>query len=133
MNKEDLALKLIAMLLGSDTDKQESPVKQESSLAGQGVIVRCRDAGVHYGKLVGYQGRTVELKDSRRMWHWHSASENTLSGVARCGINQEKSKIQGSLTSIILQDACEIIPISGDAEQSILSAEIYNEQQYRFR
>lgn len=128
MNKEQ-KLALIELLLSDcDLTAKSKESTTECSLAGHGVIVRCRDAGVHYGKLIGYSGRTVELRDSRRMWRWHSASENTLSGVARCGINQAKSKIQGVLPTITLLDACEIIPVSGDAEKSIVEASVYNEQ-----
>lgn len=128
MNKENLILKLIEMLMGENTESATSS-NLGCSLVGKPVIIRCRDAGVHFGYLVGYEGRVVELKDSRRMWRWHSASENTLSGVARCGINQSKSKIQGIISgSIILNEACEILPCTDDSATSIASAEVYNEQ-----
>jgi len=125
--KENIILKLIEMLVANDSTDSSTDDK-ECSIAGQSVIVRCRDAGVHFGTLINYSGRVVELKDSRRMWRWHAASENTLSGVARHGINKSKSKIQGTLDYIVLQDACEIIPIRGTPEKSILEAEVYNEQ-----
>ena len=121
--KEDLLIKLIEMLVSGGSDQTK-----DSDLIGKGVIVRCRDAGVHYGELIGYSGRTVELKNSRRMWRWWAASEHTLSGVVRHGIKQSESKIAGPIDKIILQDACEIIPISGTPEESIKTAEIYNEQ-----
>ena len=105
--KEELLLKLVEMLL----EAEAGTTTEKCSLKGKAVIVRCRDAGVHFGYLVGYEGRVVELRNSRRMWKWWAASEHSLSGVARCGINQSKSKIAGELESIILQDACEIIPM----------------------
>ena len=125
--KKDFALKLLEMLIDSDCGKNES-TSSATSLIGSGVIVRCRDAGVHYGKLVSYEDRMVELKDCRRMWRWWAATESTLSAVAKYGINQSKSNIQCMLDRIILLDACEIIPIYGEAERSILTAENYNEQ-----
>ena len=125
MKNDDFVLKLLKLLASEKTGENNF---EKCDLTGHGVIIRCRDAGVHYGKLVGYSGRKVELKNARRMWEWWSASENTLSGVARHGINKFKSKIQGPLESIILLEACEIIPISGDAERSLINAEIYNEQ-----
>jgi len=126
MKNENLILKLIEMLMGESV---ESSSNLGSSLIGEPVIIRCRDAGVHFGYLVGYEGRVVELKNSRRMWRWHSASENTLSGVARCGINQSKSKIQGKINgSIILNEACEILPCTDVACHSIRDAEVYNVQ-----
>ena len=134
--KEDLLMKVLEMMLDSDSspgeDKTLTPSNESNlgeSLIGKPVIVRCRDAGVHFGTLVGFSGRAVEISDSRRMWRWHSASENTLSGVSRCGINQEKSKIQGVIAgSMILPEACEILPLTNQAAGSIISALVYNEQ-----
>ncbi len=126
MNLKEITEFLIA-LSSMDSESTEAPTK--CSLSGKPVIVRCRDAGVHFGYLGGYSGRVVELKNSRRMWKWWAASEHSLSGVARCGINQSKSKIAGELETIILQDACEIIPMTDPgAINSIQLAEVYNEQ-----
>ena len=137
MKNENLILKLLEVLVNekskdssdsSDSSDCSDSSKFECGLIGHGVIIRCRDAGVHYGKLVSYSGRTVVLKKSRRMWEWCSATENTLSAVAKHGINPDRSKIQCFLDKIILLDACEIIPISGHAEQTLIDAETYNEQ-----
>ena len=35
---------------------------------GQKVIIRARDAGVHFGTLQSVDGRSVVLTNSRRMW-----------------------------------------------------------------
>ncbi len=133
--KEELLMKLLEMLISSDESKEAPLPRAKSegelgkSLIGKPVIIRCRGAGVHFGTLVGFSGTTVELGNSRRMWRWHSASENTLSGVSRCGINQEKSKIQGVIAeTIILPEACEILPLTSEAAESIASASVYNEQ-----
>lgn len=83
------------------------------------VIVRCRDAGVHYGTYISHNGREVKLTKSRRMWRWFAAQGISLSDVAVHGINQSKSKIASEVLSIILLDACEIIPVTPDAARTI--------------
>ena len=117
MNIDDLTygeLKQIAAMFGG-------PAKQASRVEGdlRPVIVRCRDAGVHYGKLVAYEGRSVWLKDSRRLWKWKAAEGLALSGVARNGIIAKESKLDTLVPSIALLDACEIIDASPEAAKTI--------------
>jgi len=95
-------------------------------LLGQFVIVRSRDSGVHAGTLVSIQDRTVRLTGSRRLWYWRAAKGHTLSGVALHGLNAEGSKIAGELGEIVVLDACEIIPTTAAAGQSILGAPEYD-------
>lgn len=95
-------------------------------LIGQFVIVRSRDSGVHAGTLVSIQDRTVRLTGSRRLWYWKAAKGHTLSGVALHGINTSASKIAGELGEIVVLDACEIIPTTAAAGQSILGAPEYD-------
>lgn len=77
----------------------------------QTVIVRCRDAGVHFGTLVMYQNRMVQLKDARRIWRWEGA--NTLNEVSQNGITG--GNISEPVPEIVLLDACEIIPVTEQA------------------
>lgn len=135
MKNENLIFKLIEMLVNAGDGHDEElaasgPDYSDHPLIGENVIVRCRDAGVHAGKLISINGRTVIIKNSRRMYRWWSASEMTLSGVARCGINQSKSKITGELSKpLTLTDSCEVIAFENEAaEESVFSAEVYNEQ-----
>lgn len=86
------------------------------------VIVRCRDAGVHYGLLEAYDGRTVWLQQSRRLWRWHAVDGIALSGVAQHGIIPDKSKVDTLVPKIVLLDACEIIDASPASAQTILKA-----------
>jgi len=115
----DVQLDELRSLLG---DMQQKPEKR---LIGEYVIVRCRDAGVHAGILVDYEGREVVLKESRRLWYWKTKKGHSLSGVALNGIAEE-SKIAGELPEIILGDACEIIPATKESERSIRNAEVHN-------
>ena len=111
-----------------DEESKDSPINESTNnkhLIGDYVIVRCRDAGVHAGVLENYEGREVILKESRRLWYFKCKTGHTLSGVALHGVNDE-SKIAGEVSKIILSEACEIIPVSKDAERSIRDAKEYN-------
>ena len=101
----------------------ESP-KSTTRIEGdrRDVIVRARDAGVHYGKLVAYEGRTVWLENARRLWSWIANDGVALNGVAINGINASKSKIDALVPAIIILDACEIIDASAKAVSTIEAA-----------
>jgi hypothetical protein len=90
------------------------------------VIIRARDAGVHFGTLQSVDGRSVVLTDSRRMWRWWSGGgEHTLSGVARHGLADRKEvKIAGPVATISILDACEIIGMTDVAIASLESAKV---------
>lgn len=129
MNKEVLVLKLIEMLIDSGGSSQESKPAQTTSIEkyniGKMVIVRCRDAGVHYGELVNYEGREVVLKNSRRMYYWRSAKSATLSACAVYGI-KSNSRIMAFISGeIVLPEACEILPCSDESISSIGGADEY--------
>ena len=118
--KTELIEKVIGMLLDGET-----PTSGEKEMIGDYVIVRCRDAGVHAGTLVSYEGREVVLKNSRRLWYWKCANnQHSLSGVAEEGITQE-SKIPGMVWKIVLGDACEIISTSDKCQRSIQDAKVH--------
>ena len=122
MNIDDLTygqIKEIASLVGG------RPSSSQSSLIEghlEPVIVRCRDAGVHFGKLESYDGRTVYLANSRRLWKWKAAEGLALSSVAVFGIDKSESKLDALVEHIVLLDACEIIFASPKAAKSILEA-----------
>lgn len=122
MNIDDLTIgeakELAALFAGT-----QAPQKKE--LIGDYVIVRCRDAGVHAGYLVDYEGRNVTLKNSRRLWYWVCAeNQHSLSGVATVGIT-DKSKIPAVVSTLVLSDACEIISTTDKCQKSIEGAKIY--------
>lgn len=120
MNIDNLTygeLRQIASMFNSAT---KSSSRVEGDL--RPVIVRCRDAGVHYGKLVAYEGRTVWLKDSRRLWMWKAVEGIALSGVARYGVVAHESKLDVIVPNIALLDACEIIDASPEAVLKIEAA-----------
>ena len=90
---------------------------------GSTVIVRTYSAGVWCGTLVQKYGNEVVLVNARRMWRWWCKESISLSAVVQYGIDRSKSKIATAVNSVWL-DAIEIMPIDGQAEESIMEAEI---------
>ena len=88
---------------------------------GKEVIIRTYSAGVWFGVLSQKAGNEVILSKARRMYKWWAKESISLSGVARHGIKQEDSKICGELDSVWLE-AIEIIPVTGNAAESIRTA-----------
>ena len=96
---------------------------------GKFVIVRCRDAGVHAGFLVDYEGRTAVLNQARRLWYWGvpQGSPDYLSGVSLDGLAAE-SEIGAPLDGLVLTETCEIIPCTEKAQASIQAHPIARRQ-----
>ena len=115
-----VTLKEIAELLAMKNTAAESGLNNFG--IGQEVIIRTYSAGVWFGRLKEKSGDEVILTEARRMWRWWAEESISLSGVALHGIKQDKSRIAGALDSVWLQ-AIEIIPISGEAAESIRTAQ----------
>ncbi len=114
-------LTALAEILGGGASP--SPTSHPADqLIGQYVIIRSRDSGVHAGTLASAKDRTVRLTGARRLWYWKAAKGHTLSGVALHGLDTAGSKIAGELGEVVVLDACEIIPTTAAARQSILGA-----------
>lgn len=94
---------------------------------GEYVLVRTYASGVHAGVLVQHDGRQVELKDARRLWRWKAKAGISLSDVSQYGVDVEhsKSKICASVPRHFITDALELMPMAGDARDSIVSAAVY--------
>jgi len=118
---DELAELLNAQTLAASASPVEYPI-------GDKVIIRARDAGVHFGTLQSVDGRTVCLTNSRRMWRWWSAGDEiSLSGVARHGLaDRDEVRITGEVANISILDACEIIAMTDTAIASLENAEVAN-------
>lgn len=104
-----------------DTTGIKFQATDPADLIGRYVIVRCRDAGVHAGWLVWYDGRSCVLVDSRRLWYWKPADgQKYLSGVAVAGLHQDSS-LGAPLPRLLLTENCEIIGCTDAARDSIAS------------
>jgi hypothetical protein len=79
-------------------------------------IIRTYSAGVHIGTVLSRIGTEVELINARRLWFWKGAF--TLNEVATKGVNRKESRISGSVPSILLTQAVEIIPIAEGVDLS---------------
>ncbi len=125
MNIDNLTIKeareIAALFAGTSANKTSQRVNGD----GRYVIVRARDAGVHFGKLDAYEGRTVYLSDSRRMWRWKAASGISLSDCATAGIDAAESRICAQVSHIVILDGCEIIDCTAEAASSIINARVY--------
>lgn len=78
-------------------------------------IIRASDAGVHMGTVHSIKGTTVLLRSSRRIYSWSDAF--TLSEVAVHGPG-DGSRIARELSWIAIRDACEVLPISDEADEA---------------
>lgn len=121
-----VTLKEIAELLSAKQNPAETGINDYA--IGQEVIIRTYSAGVWFGRLKKKSGDEVILTEARRMWRWFANQSISLSGVALHGINQEKSRIAGTVESVWLQ-AIEIIPVSGTAAESIRTAKETNQNE----
>lgn len=113
-------------------DSISAPVEVESaedfkaSLIGTPVIARCKQAGVHFGTLVSWEGEEALLINARRLWYWKCLKGHTLNAVANYGLHKD-SKIPAAVSKIVLTDACELIPVTPQAAESISGMESHNE------
>lgn len=123
-NIDNLTFAELKQIAAMFNGQQIAPTNAPPRVQGDGryVIVRARDAGVHFGKLDAYEGRTVWLTDSRRMWSWTAQSGLALSGCAVNGINASRSKIDTQVSKIAILDACEIIDCTLEAAKTIEAA-----------
>lgn len=87
------------------------------------VIVRSRDAGVLYGKLVKIKGTTVTLKDAVQMWRWQAATGGTLIDVANSGVNAAGCKFSVKSAKIKVLNACAVIDCTKKAYESLRSVD----------
>lgn len=130
MNKESLIIKLLEMLLNNESVPEKERKDAVSDLVGKPVIIRCRDAGVHFGYYVSHSGREVVISRSRRMWRWWAKKQMTLSAVAEFGLNEGKDlRIQCEMSGDVhLLEACEILPCTQACVESFERVEPYDEQ-----
>lgn len=87
------------------------------------VIVRTRDAGVHFGRLsfvANAQGGClrVVLENARRLWSWSGA--NTLNEIANHGVSD--AKVSEPVSTNVIPQVIEIIPCTPVSEKKLNKA-----------
>ena len=88
------------------------------NVIGKKVIVRGDSSGVFFGTLVAKDGREVKLEKCRRIWYWDGAA--SISQIAVEGVkNPDNCKFTVTVDEIIILDAIEIIPCTGNAIEII--------------
>ena len=127
MNKEEIVLSLIDKLLNSsDSDNKRDSEKSESVFIWKYVILRCRNAWVHFWKLEHAKGWVYRLAESRRLYYWNNNQWVTLSETALFWL-KDNSKICATLDLIEIteKEGAEIIPCVQIAIDSIKSKKDY--------
>lgn len=87
------------------------------------VICRGYYCGVHAGYLKDHDGNHATLANSRRLWNWKAKEGISLSAVAKHGIDSSCT-LPNALQEIWLGDVYEVIPCTEEAMDSILEAEV---------
>lgn len=93
-------------------------------MIGKYVVVRGDRSGVFAGELVSQDGQKVELKNVRRLWRWHGATEClqiAIEGVKR----PNDCRFTLVANSITLLDAIEVIPTTAKAEAIIKAVPVW--------
>ena len=127
MEKEKLILSLIDRLLWwSNSESQEEP---ESVFIGKYVILRCRNAWVHFGRLEYAKNWVYRLSDSRRLYRWRIRDKNwiSLTELALKWIDTNWSQVCDtiSLIEITERDGAEVIPVNESVIDSFKSITTY--------
>ncbi len=86
-------------------------------MIGEFVLVRTFSAGVHCGTLKEVSGTCVLLTDARRVWRWRGA--NTLNELSQQGAVEDWTRISEPVPLILLTQAIEVIPCSGEARSNL--------------
>ena len=82
------------------------------------VIVRTTSAGVFAGYMQKQAGKTVILKNARRLWYWSGAA--SLSQLAMQGVkNPNQCKFPVAVDEVMLTEAIEILQTTAEAKKSI--------------
>lgn len=93
-------------------------------MEGKDVIVRTYSAGVFAGELVSRKGKEVELKNARRLWYWSGAA--SLSQLSIDGVSKpDQCKFPTEVSSVILTEVIEILPLTAKAKASIKGVKIW--------
>lgn len=93
-------------------------------MKGKYVIVRGDRSGVFAGVLESQEGQKVILRNVRRLWRWHGATECLQ--IATEGVKRPKDcRFTLTADSITLLDAIEIIPTTAEAEANIKAVPVW--------
>ena len=121
MNLDQLTfgqLKEIAAMFSGNTSAQPNSILSES--IGQYCIVRTRNEGINFGKVVMADNTGVVIDEARRIYY-HKPKDNKVSwyeGVATTGLHSD-SKISGEVSRKYIIEDFSLTICSPEAVQSI--------------
>ena len=100
----------------------------ESIFIGKYVILRCRNAWVHFGKLEYANNGIYRLSESRRLYYWRVENNQwvSLSDLAEKGLDDDnKTCIKLDLIEITEKEGAETIPVNTEVIDSFKNAKVY--------
>ena len=98
----------------------------DKEFVGKYCMVRTYSAGVFAGTIVKRKGKEALLKNARRIWYWDGAA--SLSQLATQGTSKPQNcKFPAEVTSVLLTEVIEIIPITLVAKKSIAGVAIWKQ------
>jgi hypothetical protein len=100
------------------------PRQMTPEKTGDYSIIRCRNAGVHFGKVVHRDSEIVKVEGSRRLWRWWSKatlSELAMEGPLPAKIDAQKYGCVLPLLELTTSDVCEVIACTEVAARAILA------------
>ena len=122
--KEQLIEKILEQYLLWNTEIKKEE-ESESIFIWKYVLIRCRNAWVHFGKLEYAKNWVYRLSESRRIWYWETNKWISLSELALYGIHSN-SKVCDilPLIEIIEKEWWEIFEVK--EVDSFKNIEVYN-------
>lgn len=128
MNLDDLTLGQAKELVSLFGNKEQliQPIKSKilNSSIGKYVIVRTRNEGINFGKVIDADETGVILDEARRIHH-HKPKDNNVSwyeGVAETGLHKD-SKISGEVSRKYIIEDYSLTVCSEKATKNIKSYE----------
>lgn len=101
------------------TTKKAPAMKTKTKKQPTIVLVRSPMAGVIVGELMrkSRDGKTVELRNSRKVWRWRGA--NTVEDLARDGAAEEWTRISGPALADTITDAAQCLTCTPEAAANL--------------
>lgn len=111
MQKNQIILSLIEMMLKGDDNAHIVEIKNTNPVLNKICIVRTYSAGVYVGQVVDIQEQEVVIKNARNIHSWTGAK--TTLDMANNGIST--GNLSGVVDTLYLSDAIAIIPCTDNA------------------
>ena len=87
-------------------------------------IVRSNMAGVLFGLIEKINpDKSVLMSNARKIYYWKGAY--TIEDIADKGIDVNNSKVTCKIESVLLNDYCQIIPLTDKALKNLNNAPIW--------